>query len=153
MRMSEAEARASFVAAPVARLASADGHGRPHLVPVTFAVVDDAVLDESALDEVGAGETIVHAVDHKPKSTRRLRRLDNLRINPAATALVDHYDEDWTKLWWVRADGTATIVTAGPFFDEAIAALRRKYRAYAEHRPAGPVIALTVHRWSGWRAS
>ncbi len=94
--MTPAEARARFAAARVARLATADAGGRPHLVPIAFAV---------------AGDTIYSAVDAKPKRTRALRRLANVRENPAVSLLVDHWDEeDWAALWWVRADGRGRVL-------------------------------------------
>lgn len=135
MRLSAAEARARFSAARVARLATVSANGVPHLVPVTFAVV---------------GERIVFAVDHKPKSTTRLRRLDNIAENPAVCLLVDVYDEDWTQLWWARADGTGTVLAADP---EAVGALVARYPAYVERRPTGPVVSIEVATWSGWAAS
>jgi PPOX class probable F420-dependent enzyme len=125
-----------FATARVARLATVDPDGAPHVVPITFAVV--------------AG-TIVHAVDHKPKRTRALRRLANIAANPAVSVLADHYEEDWGALWWVRADGRARIVEADS--DEgaaAIAALVERYAQYAERPPEGPVVAVDVERWSGW---
>src|SRR5689334_3495027 len=90
--MTPAEARGLFETARVARLATADAEGRPHLVPICFT------LD---------GDRIVTAVDHKPKRTSKLRRLENIAVNPRASALVDDYDDDWTRLWWARADGAA----------------------------------------------
>jgi PPOX class probable F420-dependent enzyme len=124
--------RERFEAARVARLATAGPDG-PHIVPIVFAVV---------------GETIFHAVDHKPKRTTALKRLANLRVDPRASVLVDAYDEDWARLWWVRADGVASILAPG--HAEAIAALRAKYPQYADAPPAGPVVALAVRRWSSW---
>ncbi|MEE1762531.1 TIGR03668 family PPOX class F420-dependent oxidoreductase [Streptomyces sp. SP18BB07] len=90
MRLSPLVARERFAAAPVARLATADASGVPHAVPVTFAVRDGLLY---------------FAVDHKPKSTWQLRRLRNIRANPSVTVLVDHYADDWSTLWWARADG------------------------------------------------
>ena len=131
--------RARFAAARVARLATADAEGRPHLVPVCFAV---------------SGDTVYVAVDAKPKRTLRLKRLANLAANPAAALLADHYDdEDWSRLWWVRADGTARILEDGEERARALALLAERYRQYAETPPPGPVIAIDVSRWSGWSAS
>jgi PPOX class probable F420-dependent enzyme len=130
--------RARFGAARVARLATVDDGGRPHLVPVCFALRDD---------------TIVSVVDDKPKTTTSLRRLDNVRGHPAVSALVDEYDDDWTRLWWVRADGTAHVLTAedDPVdHDTAVDLLAGKYAQYRERRPRGPVLAITVDRWRGW---
>ena len=134
MRLSASEARARFAAARVARLATVSAAGVPHLVPVTFAVV---------------GERIVFAVDHKPKSTTRLRRLDNIAAHPAVCLLVDVYDEDWTQLWWARADGTGTVLASDA---EAVDALIGRYPAYVERRPTGPVVSIEVATWSGWAA-
>ena len=122
----------------VARLATVDDLGRPHLVPVTF----DA-----------RGDSIVVAIDHKPKRTTDLRRLRNIRGNPAVSVLADHYEEDWTALWWVRADGTAVVVTDDAERAEPVRRLQAKYAQYRETVPAGPVIRVTVSALSGWRYS
>jgi PPOX class probable F420-dependent enzyme len=121
-----------LVAARVGRLATT----APRIVPVTFAVL---------------GRAIVHAVDHKPKTTRALARIEDLRRDPRASLLADHYDEDWSQLWWVRADGTARVLAAAEA-PEAIDALARKYPQYADRRPDGPVVMLDVQRISGWEA-
>ncbi|MFD0000564.1 TIGR03668 family PPOX class F420-dependent oxidoreductase [Nocardia sp. NPDC127526] len=135
--MDSRRARARFAAGRVARLATVSGGGLPHLVPIVFAVI---------------GEIVYTAVDAKPKTTTALRRLANIAANPDVAVLADHYSEDWTQLWWVRADGRARIVDG----DEARAALRElagRYPAYREQPPPGPVIAIDVARWSGWSAS
>ncbi|MFD4190470.1 TIGR03668 family PPOX class F420-dependent oxidoreductase [Amycolatopsis thermoflava] len=132
MRLDPAEARARFVASRVARLATVSADGQPHLVPVTFAV---------------SGDEIVFAVDHKPKSTHALRRLANIAANPAVAFLADAYDEDWTRLWWARADGTATVVESAA---GAVDLLQAKYEQYARRPPEGPVVITQVTRWSGW---
>ncbi len=132
MRLSADDARARFAAARVARLATVSADGVPHLVPVTFAVL---------------GERIVFVVDDKPKSTTRLRRLDNIAARPSVCLLVDVYDDDWSRLWWARADGTATVRTADA---EAVDALVARYAAYAERRPRGPVVSIEVTTWTGW---
>jgi PPOX class probable F420-dependent enzyme len=131
-----AEARARFAAARVARLATADAAGRPHLVPIAFAV---------------AGDTIYSAVDAKPKRTRVLRRLANVRENPAVSLLVDHWDEeDWERLWWARADGAGRVLDpADPEAARAAGLLRERY---PRQRDAGQVLAVDVARWSGWAA-
>jgi PPOX class probable F420-dependent enzyme len=130
-----AEARARFSGARVARLATADAAGRPHLVPIAFAV---------------AGDTIYSAVDAKPKRTRALRRLANVRANPAVSLLVDHWDEDWSRLWWVRADGTGRVLAlAEPEARRAVELLRERY---PRQRATGEVLAVAVERWSGWSA-
>ena len=130
MKLSSEEARARFAAARVARLATVSAAGVPHLVPVTFAV---------------RGDTVVFAVDHKPKSTTSLRRLRNIAENAAVCFLADGYDEDWSRLWWARADGTASVVASGERA-EPVSWLVEKYEQYPEHA----VVATRVHRWSGW---
>lgn len=135
--MSPEEARSRFAAARVARLATADAAGRPHLVPVAFAV---------------AGETIYSAVDAKPKRTRALRRLANVRENPAVALLVDHWDEeDWARLWWVRAEGAGRVLD--PDEPEATRAVELLRERYPRQRADGAVLAVDVTRWSGWAAS
>lgn len=135
MRIDRQQAREWFGRARVARLASADTSGRPHLVPITFAV---------------AGDVVVTAVDHKPKRTTQLRRLRNVVENPQVTVLADHYDDDWDRLWWVRADGRAEVAGA-PDHPDLVAALVAKYPQYREERPNGRLIVVRVDRWSGWR--
>lgn len=100
------------------------------------------------------GHTIYSAVDHKPKRTTQLKRLANLRANPHAALLVDFYDDaDWSRLWWARADGAATELDfSGEERERALDLLAGRYRQYAVERPAGPVLALRVERWSGWHA-
>ena len=129
-------ARRRFAEARVARLATVDADGRPHLVPIVFAVVDDVVWS---------------AIDSKPKSTRALRRLDNIRSNPRVSLLVDHYSDDWTALWWVRLDGEARIVDLdGPGARAALDALVAKYAQYQRDPPAGPLVQVTARRWASW---
>jgi PPOX class probable F420-dependent enzyme len=127
--------RERFGRARVGRLATADADGRPHLVPFCFALVADR---------------IVSVVDAKPKRTQQLRRLANIRAQPRVSVLVDEYDEDWSRLWWVRADGTARVVESGPDRDAAVAELVAKYRQYVEQPPEGPLVEITVDRWRGW---
>lgn len=132
------EARRRFGAAAVARLASVDAAGVPHLVPITFAVL---------------GETIYSAVDRKPKRTRALRRLANIAANPRVAVLADHYEDDWERLWWVRADGSARVLDAASAeAREALGALAARYERYRAQAPPGPVVAIDVERWTGWSA-
>lgn len=138
MKLSPAEARSRFVAARVARLATADERAHPHIVPVTFAV-----------DPGPHGDTLYFAVDAKPKSTARLRRLANIRANPRVALLADHYDTDWTALWWARADGEAEVGD-DPAGTPAADLLGAKYPQYAARPPTGPYVAIRVTRWSGW---
>lgn len=143
-RLDPAQARELFTAARVARLATVTPDGRPHLVPVTAAVVDD-----------GSRGAVCFAVDNKPKRTRQLRRLTNIATHPEVAFLADHYDDDWSRLWWVRADGTAQILDdpAHARHRTAIAALQAKYAQYREAAPDGPVVWTAVTRWSGWASS
>jgi PPOX class probable F420-dependent enzyme len=129
------EARARFASVRVARLATADARGVPHIVPVTFA------LD---------GDELFTAVDHKPKRTRALKRLANVAENPRVALLVDEYGDDWSRLWWARADGTARVEES---HDRAVRLLAERYEQYRERPPEGPVIVVAVERWSGWSAS
>ena len=131
------ECRRRFGGAEHAYLATVNDDGSPHLVPVTFDLTAD---------------TIVIAVDHKPKRSTALRRLHNIAQRSAVSLLVDEYASDWDLLWWVRADGTAGLVDDGPERDEAIRRLQGRYQQYQEVRPDGPVIVVAVHRWSGWSA-
>jgi len=95
------------------------------------------------------GNVIVTAVDHKPKRTTDLQRLHNLEANPRVSVLADHYDEDWSQLWWVRADGHARILR-GPDRTKPLEWLLAKYDQYADNPPAGPVIWIEATRWRGW---
>lgn len=137
MRLPAGEARRRFAAARVARLATTGADGQPHLVPVTFA------LD---------GDLLYTAVDAKPKTTRQLRRLRNIRGNPRVSLLADYYQEDWDLLWWARADGLATILAAGPAIAGPARLLAERYPQYRENPPDGPVVRVAVSRWSGWAA-
>lgn len=128
-----------FAGARRALLSTVNPDGTPHLVPVVFAVDND---------------TIVTAIDWKPKTTRKLQRLENIRADPAVSLIVDNYDEDWTSLWWIRASGSARV--AEPDTDEctaAIDALVAKYDQYASQRPEGPAIIVSKLTWRSWRAS
>lgn len=130
--------RAQFAAARVASLATADADGVPHIVPLVFVVV---------------GDTLYSCVDHKPKTTTALRRLRNISQNPRVSLLVDRYDDDWSQLWWVRADGEAEILEPQtPEAEKAIDALARKYSQYVDTRPDGQVIAVRNLRWSSWES-
>jgi PPOX class probable F420-dependent enzyme len=142
MRLDVAEARQRFASVPVARLATAGPDGRPHIVPFTFAVGPDP----------GHGDHIYSAVDSKPKSTTDLRRLRNIAANPQVAVLADQYQDDWDGLWWVRADGHATILDDPAAMAPALALLAGRYQQYRAHPPGGPVISIQVARWTGWAA-
>jgi len=121
--------------ARVGRLATVGATGEPHVVPVCF------VLD---------GDAVYWAVDHKPKATRRLRRLANIAANPVAELVVDQYSEDWTELWWVRVGAAAAVLEPGAETEHALDLLSAKYEQYRDRRPEGPVVRLTPRRWSAW---
>jgi PPOX class probable F420-dependent enzyme len=135
--MVDFDVAARFAQAPVARLATVAPGGGPHLVPVVFALHDGVVYT---------------AVDAKPKTTRRLRRLANIEANPQVSLLVDHYDQDWTQLWWVRVDGIAEVHHDGDAVHTGRDLLRAKYPQYQSVSLNGAVIAVTVRRWSSWHA-
>lgn len=136
--MDEGEAWDLLGSARVGRLATADAEGRPHVVPFVFAL---------------AGRTLYWAVDRKPKRTARLRRLANIEANPSVEVVVDHYEEDWTRLWWVRGTGTARIVGEGDERRLALDLLRAKYPDYRADPPTGPVVAVDLHRVAFWSST
>jgi PPOX class probable F420-dependent enzyme len=135
------DAPGAFAAAGVAVLATVGSDSAPHVVPVVFAVSAGS-----------GGAKIYTAVDAKRKSTQRLRRLANIAANPRVSLLVDHYDEDWTQLWWVRADGLAEVHDTGEEMAIGYALLRRKYTQYERIALDGPVVTVDVQRWSSWQA-
>jgi PPOX class probable F420-dependent enzyme len=139
--VSPAEARRRFAQARVARLATAGADGVPHLVPIAFALAERSALD-----------VIYSVVDAKPKRTIALRRLANVSENPRVSVLGDHYEEDWDRLWWVRADGRGRLLTE---LDEpeAAAAVALLQARYPQQRAVGTVLAVDVERWSGWASS
>jgi PPOX class probable F420-dependent enzyme len=137
MRIDQNEARSRFSSARVARLATVSADGLPHIVPVTFAV---------------AADMIYTAIDAKPKTTRDLRRLRNIRHSPRVALLADRYDENWTALWWVRADGDASVLDDPAELTAPVSLLVSRYRQYTQTPPAWPVIAIRVTHWTGWSA-
>ncbi|MBC3192653.1 TIGR03668 family PPOX class F420-dependent oxidoreductase [Pseudonocardia sp. C8] len=137
--LDETAARPLLAAARIARLATIrQSDGTPRLVPITFALVDDLVV--SAVDDV------------KPKRHRRLARLRDIEADPRVGLLADHYDDDWSQLWWVRLDATAETHHDGGLHARAVEALAAKYPPYRAQPPAGPVLALTPTRWTAWSA-
>jgi PPOX class probable F420-dependent enzyme len=122
--------------ARIAHLATIGTGGRPHIVPITFALDRDAIY---------------FAVDAKPKRTTDLQRLRNIAANPAVAVVFDHYDEDWSRLWWVRVDGHARVLGAGDA-DRAVDLLLDRYAQYRLTRPPGPVVEISIDRMSGWSA-
>ena len=129
--------RRRVASARVGRLATLEREGRLHLVPLCFAV---------------DGDTLYSAVDEKPKRSRRLQRLENVRAHPDVCVLVDHYEDDWSRLWWVRLRGRARTVAEGPELERAVALLREKYEQYREAPPGGPVLVVELAEWRGWAA-
>ena len=119
----------------MARLATIDPDGRPHLVPIVFA------LD---------GQTLYSAVDWKPKRSIRLRRIENARARPDVTILVDHYEEDWERLWWIRLRGRARVLEDGEERQRGLALLAEKYPQYRERPPEGAVLAVDIVELRGW---
>ena len=122
--------------ARVARLATTDPDGRPHLVPIVFAL---------------GGDTLYSAVDRKRKRSPKLRRIENARARPDVTILVDQYGEDWSRLWWIRLRGRARVLDDGDERERALGLLAEKYPQYREEPPAGPVLAgdgTEIRDWS-----
>jgi PPOX class probable F420-dependent enzyme len=132
------EMRRRIEGASVARLATVGPDGRPHIVPITFAPTEDALY---------------FAVDQKPKKSADLQRLRNIEANPAVSVLFDHYEDDWSRLWWVRVDGSARIVRDGAELEMAFTLLSRRYPQYRSARPVGPAVVIEIERMTGWTAS
>ena len=134
MGMGRDDLRRRLAEARVGYLATAGPDATPHLVPVCFAL---------------EGDRVYWAVDFKPKSGPDLKRLRNLAANPRAALLVDHYQEAWGRLWWVRVDCSASVL-AGTEAEHGLDLLAAKYGQYRRRRPEGPVVGMTINRWSGW---
>lgn len=141
--MDEQEAQQRFAVARVARLATLGPRRQPHLVPITF------VLGSGP----GGRAALTFAIDHKPKTTVDLKRLQNIVSHPKVSVLVDSYDDDWSLLWWVRADGEGRILESGRTFDAALRGLVAKYPQYQEQPPAGPVVVVDIAEWRSWAAA
>lgn len=134
------EALARLRSARVGRIATVRPDGRPHVVPFVFALVERA------------GAVVLYwAVDAKRKRSRSLQRLRNLEARPVAEVVVDGYDEDWGRLWWVRATGAARVVADPGERESAVEALRAKYPQYREAALDGPVVAVRIDSVRGWR--
>ena len=136
--MDTADIRRRIATARVARLATSGADMRPHIVPICFA------LDE---------QTLYFAIDAKPKRTTNLKRLRNIAANPVVSILIDHYEEDWDRIWWVRLDGRARVVTAVADAARALHLLEQRYAQYRAARPGGPVVAVAIEAMTGWSAS
>lgn len=133
--MKPADAIRLLTTARTGHLATVRPDGRPHVVVVTFALV---------------GDHVVTAIDRKPKTTKRLQRLRNIESGSRASFLVDHYEDDWSRLWWVRVDGSAEIHETGRHRDEALTALAARYSQYVDQPPDGAVIAVTIEEVTSW---
>ena len=136
--MDAADMRARIATVRVARLATTGADLRPHIVPICFA------LDE---------QTLYFAIDAKPKRTTNLKRLRNIAANPVVSILIDHYEEDWDRIWWVRLDGRARVVTAVADAARALHLLEQRYAQYRAAVPGGPVVAVANETITGWSAS
>ncbi len=136
--METAEVRRRFASSPVARLSTVRPDGGPHVVPIVFAVVD---------------ETVFSAVDAKPKRSTNLQRLANVRADPRCALLVDHYEDDWRRLWWVRADGMGEVVDTPLPEHPGIRALAQRFPQYRDEPPSGPLLVVTVAHWTGWAST
>jgi PPOX class probable F420-dependent enzyme len=122
----------------VARLATTDPDGRPHLVPIVFAI---------------DGDTLYSAVDRKPKRSTTLRRIENARERPDVTILIDHYEDDWSRLWWIRLRGRARVLDDGDELERALLLLSEKYPQYHDEPPTAPVLAVDVTDVREWSAT
>ena len=132
------DARDLLSSAQVAVLASVRPDGRAHAVPIVFAI---------------DGDHLYTAVDHKPKSTTRLARLENIAANPQVSVLAQHYNDNWEQLWWVRADGEAVVLESADHHQNAVDLLIAKYAQYRSQAPSGNVIAVRINRLTGWAAA
>lgn len=124
----------------VGRLATVDGEGRPHIIPVCFVLADT---------------TVYSAIDEKPKNDGPLRRLRNIAENAHVQLLLDVYDDaDWTRLRYVQLRGVARIIESGAEHARAIAQLRVRYAQYRQmDLESRPVIAIDVDHVVRWRGS
>jgi PPOX class probable F420-dependent enzyme len=136
--MDSAELRRRFASSPVARLSTVRPDGGPHVVPIVFVLVED---------------TVFSAVDAKPKRSTNLQRLVDVRADPRCALVVDHYEDDWRRLWWVRADGAGEVVDTPPAEHPGIQALRQRSPQYRDEPPSGPLLVVTVARWTGWAST
>jgi PPOX class probable F420-dependent enzyme len=121
--------------ARVAHLGTTMSNGRPHLVPCCFAL---------------RGEVVYTAIDAKPKASLAVQRMKNIEASPAACLIVDHYQEDWSALWWVRLDALGRVADSSAETEQAMRALQAKYAQYHHVPIPGPVIALDIMRWTTW---
>ncbi|HEY5889874.1 MAG TPA: TIGR03668 family PPOX class F420-dependent oxidoreductase [Acidimicrobiia bacterium] len=135
MSFDRESALARLSAELVGHLATTTPSGAPHIVPITFAV---------------EGAFLFTIVDQKPKSTTSLKRLTNIGHQPMVSVLVDEYHDDWTRLWWVRVDGEASVVESGSNWSLAQRLLMSKYHQYVADPPVGPAIVVAIERVTSW---
>ena len=136
-----AAVRARLQAARIARLGTVDAERSPHLVPVCFVL---------------HGSVFYSAIDRKPKrvAPEKLARLEHIRGTPQVALLIDHYDEDWTLLWYILVRGKARLVPSSARAERAraIRKLREKYPQYAAGMLAddAPILRITPGRVTAW---
>ena len=126
---------------PVGHLATADADGRPHVIPFCFVCLEG---------------TIYSVLDAKPKTAdlRRLRRVRNIMANPQVSIIIDHYEPDWTKLWYLLIQGTAELLEPGSEHASALGALRSKYPQYRHMAlDDAPMIKIVPNRTTGWEGA
>ena len=122
----------------VARLATADSSGRPHVIPICFVVM---------------AQTVYFTIDEKPKriSGAPLKRVANIQENPFVALVADQYDDDWSRLGWVLVQGPAEILDSGDEHDRAQAGLRARYPQLRDMRIDGlPVVAIRIEHATSW---
>ena len=125
-------------AARVATLATISAEGSPHVVPCVFALAE---------------RTAYTPVDAKPKRTRDLQRVRNLERDPRVAMLIQGWDEDWSRLWWVRLEGRGRMVASSPELSAARSLLLDKYAQYRDPAELDPVIAVDIAVWRAWSAA
>ena len=135
--MTEEEAKRRFAEARVARLATVTPADEPHLVPICFAVDQEA-------------DTIYSAVDAKPKTTPDLKRLRNIDAHPHVTVLVDYYDDEWARVWWVRVDGTAAVQNRNDHGRRLLAAKYPQYAGAGADAQLGRMVVIRATKWTSW---
>ncbi|MDH3661429.1 MAG: TIGR03668 family PPOX class F420-dependent oxidoreductase [Alphaproteobacteria bacterium] len=120
----------------VARLATVDAAGQPHVVPICYALI---------------GDVAYFTIDQKPKRRGELKRIANIKANPKTALVADRYDEDWSKLGWVMIQGEAEILESGDLHDRAQARLSERYPQLRAMRLAHlPVIAIEIAHVMSW---
>lgn len=126
----------------VARLATADRDGQPHVVPICYALLDD---------------DLYFVIDDKPKRTHhQLRRLQNIRDNPRVAVVIDDYNDDWTQLAYLMLRGNAMLIEDAGDFDRALRPLRQRYTTYRDMAltfAGHPMVRIHIEQASFWRGA